>query len=362
MRILIVSHPPIEERFGAAQLALGLAFGLRESGHDVRVWSPSTLLRESSAASADRRRGPALAELCAREGPFDVVDAPAIDISYLRGSGATLVARSVQPDLRYARIESIAALRRFPHRPSTWRQAAALLRRRAAIERGWRDASHVLCLGSLELEWMRARYPGLIAKMSTYIAAPLPVRRASALVIRAARNPERRGAGRNRFVWIGRWTTHKGTEALVRWMVANAGESQTWTVTLAGCGLVNDRRIAKLVASGRVEIVPEFASDDWVRLLGDQDAGLFTSQVEGWGLSLQEMLEIGLPVFATHAGAAADLEGYFPTQLRRFPPDLTAGPVSLASDPLSPDYLRRFEWRSIAREYLDRIGRAGVSS
>lgn len=37
------------------------------------------------------------------------------------------------------------------------------------------------------------------------------------------------------------------------------------------------------------------------------DAGLFTSEAEGWGLSLNEMLESDMPVFATEVGGVRDL-------------------------------------------------------
>src|SRR5690606_25128535 len=41
MRILIVSHPPLRGELGAAQMAIGLAEGLRELGHEALAWSPA---------------------------------------------------------------------------------------------------------------------------------------------------------------------------------------------------------------------------------------------------------------------------------------------------------------------------------
>lgn len=208
---------------------------------------------------------------------------------------------------------------------------------------------------------MRATYPALSGKLSSYVAAPLPARRLTALEIRTNRFAEERSPSRLRFLWIGRWTAHKGTEALLRWIGASNDETRKWSLTIAGCGMLTDRKVVELVSRGVITIVPEFDSGEWSRLLRDHDAGLFTSRVEGWGLSLQEMLECGLPVFATQAGAAADLGNFFPTQLRRFPPDLVTGRVSLLPDPLNPGYLRRFDWSRIASEYLYQVERTGHS-
>lgn len=351
MRILLVSHPPLEVRFGAAQLTLGLAEGLRSLGHDVVTWSATRELEAAGEEPGERARNRVLARWL-RHGPgFDVIDVPAIDASFLPSSEAVIVARSVQPELLYAEAESLAALRRHPLRFSTWRQLLLLPGRRARVIRGWRRSSLILCLGSLESAWMRRVYPELSGRVSSYVAAPLPARRLAALDLRSRR--ERRAS--RRALWIGRWSAQKGTDTLVSWLTSIPGSSKDWMVTLAGCGRPDDPALADLVASGRVAVRPEFEDSDWIRLLDEHDAGLFTSRVEGWGLGVQEMLEAGLPVFATRVGAVPDLEPHFPSQLRPFPPTSPPPDLEPHREPMRREYLETFDWVSIARQYVDDV-------
>ena len=72
--------------------------------------------------------------------------------------------------------------------------------------------------------------------------------------------------------------------------------------------------------------------------------------MEGWGLNLNEMLESGLPVYATRAGAVDDLEPYFPSSLRSFPPPERIEPAPL-EDLEANGYFQRFTWGAIARDY-----------
>jgi len=85
-------------------------------------------------------------------------------------------------------------------------------------------------------------------------------------------------------------------------------------VTVAGCGEVRSRELLAWERRGRVDLVPEFDAAGLGEMLRRHEAGLFTSPVEGWGLSIQEMLEAGLPVFACRAGGVPDLEPYFAGQ------------------------------------------------
>jgi hypothetical protein len=66
------------------------------------------------------------------------------------------------------------------------------------------------------------------------------------------------------------------------------------------------------------------------------------------------MLESGLPVFATEAGAVPDLRPYFPRSLRPFPPPAHPEPAPL-EDLAANGYFERFTWPAIAREYERQI-------
>jgi hypothetical protein len=123
------------------------------------------------------------------------------------------------------------------------------------------------------------------------------------------------------------------------------------SATIAGCGALARQEVsAAWQACGRVRIVESYRRHELVSLLASHDVGLFTSEVEGWGLSLAEMLESGLPVYATEAGAVPDLRPFFPSSLRplpipRLPP--TGPPEDLAAS----GYLARFDWDVIAADY-----------
>jgi glycosyltransferase involved in cell wall biosynthesis len=125
-------------------------------------------------------------------------------------------------------------------------------------------------------------------------------------------------------------------------------------LTIAGCGTGAEKDCpADLLKSGQVRIVPSFKREALYSLLAEHDAGLFTSKVEGWGLSLNEMLESGMEVFATAAGATSDLQPFFNT-LRPFPPPLNFMPESPTSE-VGIVYYETFNWAEIARKYVTLI-------
>jgi glycosyltransferase involved in cell wall biosynthesis len=344
MRILVLSHPALNAEAGAAQTALCLAAALRERGHDAVAWSPEPLPAGGSRALWRRQRA-AIERFVMANAPFDVIDSPAITATPgLAGCCVRLVVRSVQPELRYLFHAARADVLRLPT-PRALRHALSALPRAAAIRRGWHLAHRILCLGSLELEWMRRRYPRWIHKLGFYVSAPEPEQRDALLRVRRERVAPAR---LRRFLWIGRWSAHKGTGRLVRF-IRRQLPSLGAQLTIAGCSELDGRQRSQLAAPG-VTIVPTFTRQELPQLLGEHDAGLFTSDIEGWGLGLVEMLESGMPVFATLAGATADLRPYFPRSLRSFPPAPDEAPAAV-EDLRTNGYLDRFTWERIAADY-----------
>ena len=257
-----------------------------------------------------------------------------------------VVARSVQPELLYQQVERRE--RRLVARSPLRKTAEAAVGRAfsRSVVAGWRRAGVVLCLGSSEARWMRERYPWTAPKLAVYGNALAAADQEALAAVRRARRPR---SGGTRFLWMGRWVPHKGTRLLVQFLAGWPARNDTFT--LAGCG---DEALKDcppgLVADGRVRVVPSFTRRDLPGLLAEHDAGLFTSEVEGWGLSLNEMLEAGLPVYAVEAGGVEDLQPFFPLDLRPFPPPL--GPVSPAGDdPAMTGYYERFTWARIAERY-----------
>jgi len=84
-------------------------------------------------------------------------------------------------------------------------------------------------------------------------------------------------------------------------------------------------------------------------------AGLFTSRAEGWGLVLNEMVESGLPVYATAAGGVEDIQCTVGSFIQSFPPTLGARPPSPPAEEARARYEARFRWPAIAARYMESI-------
>lgn len=344
MRLLLVTHPPLDGRLGAAQLALELGGALRERGHEVTLWSTT-----EATAAAGLPYGPAAEEhlllALLRGSTFDAIDIPATSLTPAVAARGFTIARSFQPELQYLRADLLADLRRAsPRLPAhLWRA----LRQRRRLLRGWRLADRILCLGTLERDWMARRYPQWNSKLFSYGAAPARLGHDALVALRAAR---RAPASDGRILWLGRWAAHKGT-ALLRRLVETRGELRRRGLTLAGCGDAPARRWPRdWFTRGIVRVVPDFAPAELPTLLAQHAVGLFTSTSEGWGLSLSEMLESGMTVYATDAGAVRDLRAYFPDTLRPLAAEerFAAHPPEALHE---TGYLSTFTWPAIAARY-----------
>lgn len=352
MRILLVSHPPLTAELGAAQIALHLAAALRERGHDARAFSPEPLPPDTRWWNLWKRQAEGVERWAESHGPFDVIDTPAISATGRLSRCGALVTRSVQPELRYLWQDVRNDLARRPS-PRAMANALLSLRRAEAIEAGWSRAGAILCLGSLELEWMRRLFPAWRDKLGLYVCALSREERESLTDVRRSR--EEPPGGGTRFLWIGRWSAQKGPRKLLRFLRGRIASHPADTFTIAGCGPAAERELpAAWLRSGRVQVIPAFPRAELPALLAGHDAGLFTSAVEGWGLSLTEMLEAGLTVFATEAGAVADLRPYFPGSLRPFPPPAEIAPAPL-EDLAANGYYERFSWPAIAASWEEQV-------
>jgi glycosyltransferase involved in cell wall biosynthesis len=353
MRILLVSHPPLSAELGAAQVALNLAEALRARGHDAQAWSPEPMPPGTNAWNLWLRQTRGIERFAESQGPFDVIDVPAISASARLARHGLVVARSTQPELRYLYLGIRSDLARRPS-PRALVNAALGIPRAAAIVGGWRRAGRILCQGSLELAWMRRRFPGWTGKLGLWVCSLSPRDRAALAAVRDSRRSEQRDEGGVRFLWIGRWSSQKGTSRLLRWIGERITAQPLDSCTIAGCGPAAERSVpAEWLRSGWIRIVPAFSRLELPALLAEHDAGLFTSDVEGWGLSLNEMLEAGLTVYATPAGGVADLQPFWDGRLRPFPPP--PGPPEEGPEPDLDGYFSYFSWPEIARRYEEEV-------
>jgi glycosyltransferase involved in cell wall biosynthesis len=259
--------------------------------------------------------------------------------------------RSVQPELSYlahnlrgglARPSPSFALAAFDAPLLAWR-----------VVRGLHAGSAVLCLTDSEVEDWARRFPRLRSRLKRYRVAPSVEEQRLLRDVAHKRPHGPRGA--TRFLWIGRWARHKGTHLLApftcRWLEGHPAD----TLTIGGCGDSPDADLRELSRIPRVRLLPTFRRSELPELLISHDIGLFTSVSEGWGLSLNEMLESGMPVYATNAGGVPELRNYFRSQLRPFPPHggLDLGPPD---NPTISGYDNDFAWATIAERYEKTAG------
>jgi glycosyltransferase involved in cell wall biosynthesis len=351
----MVTYGPLSAEMGASQVALNLAGALSARGHEVIAWSPGPVppgVRWWRDWLWRRRR---LEDYLDTAPPFDVIDLPPLAISRRIARHAPLVARRVQPDLLYFLVEARASLRQAASAPLiTAAHLAHGARLGAAVVRGWRQASLILCLGTAEREWMGRHFPRTRPRLAHYFNTVGRQEQEELSRLRRARPPAPPGPGL-RFLWIGRWSGHKGTARLVRFLVRRAAARPRDSFTIAGAGPAAGESLpAELLAGGRVRIVPSFPRAELSALLSNHDAGLFTSVAEGWGLSLNEMLESGMPVFATATGGVRDLRPYFPKTLLPFPPPLDLDLAGYRETDLHR-YYQHFTWEAIAERYEEEV-------
>lgn len=358
MRILIACHAPLQRELGAAQISLNLADALRTLGHSVCVWSPWPLPPGTSWVNVEFRMSRKLGDFLRTES-FDLVDCPAVLTRprFLKPS-VQWICRSVQPDILYI-WEKLRGRRRTS--PVALAKTAVVASRDAVIigliYRGWSLAKIIMCLGEIERAWMARVFPWLKPKLRAYDAAISAAEGAELEAVRRARRQWRPGEP-IRYLWIGRWTEHKGTCELVAFLKKRLVVGAEEQFTVAGCGVLGEQALAPLRASGRVQVIPTFTRAELPKLLASHHAGLFTSRVEGWGLVLNEMVQSGLPLYATPAGGVHELRGVLGPSVQSFPPPLRAGPPPLPTEDARNQYLARFRWESIAKRYLEAVAGA----
>ena len=194
-------------------------------------------------------------------------------------------------------------------------------------------------------------FPQWRAKTSFYRPALTIEESASLERVREARAPWR-GPGVS-FLWLGRWSAHKGTRRLSRFVRERLQARPMDRVTIAGCGELHGLPFPdEWLAQGRVRVIAGYPRSELGSLLAQHDVGLFTSDVEGWGISLNEMIESGMPVYATEAGGVSDLRELCPGCILPFPPPAQIDVNALrAGMVVSREYYAACDWDHVAVAY-----------
>jgi glycosyltransferase involved in cell wall biosynthesis len=363
MRILMICVCPLLPELGAAQAHINLASALRGLGHSVRLWSPHPMPQGMHWTAELREIRRKLRETVLRAGDeFDIVDCSphlvALARGWSRGTKPKWIARSVQPDLLYfwesLRLEAEA-------RKVDVRRTAALATLGAGVSAlvvaGWNASEVVMSLGSTERAWMNHAFPWLRSKLRSYENAVAEEDRSGLAAVRRHRQHSSPN-GSVRYIWIGRWSAHKGISTLMRFLRERIDGGTSDAFTIAGCGPDGEKALRPLIACGRVRVVPIFSRSELPELLAAHDAGLFTSHVEGWGLALNEMVEAGLPIYATTAGGVSEIRSVVGSFIGTFPPPHGATPPPPLTDEAFARYDARFRWSAIAERYVASISTA----
>jgi glycosyltransferase involved in cell wall biosynthesis len=355
LRILIVTHAPLLPEFGAAQMAINLGQAFKELGHEVILWSPHPIPQEIKQWNRSSYMQEKLISYLETQDPFNVIDCPPIFITKSIKKDSIVVSRHVQPDLLYIlsslNIDCDTNWKGFLNFPV---RLFISLSQATSIICGWFIADHIFCLGTVELRWMIKWFPFLTGKLTAYFNAISENEQESLKKIREVRNIER--LSHVRFLWIGRWVRHKGVRELESFISSWLLDRPQDSFTIAGCGDYKlCKSLLKLKKMEQVSIVPSFSRAMLLKLLENHDIGLFSSHVEGWGLSLNEMLESGMPIFATSTGGVLDLKQLLGNSIFDFPPNLHMVNKVMNKNTFNDIYYKYFSWNSIASLYLKKV-------
>ncbi|MFM5994083.1 MAG: glycosyltransferase family 4 protein [Dolichospermum sp.] len=338
-------------------MAINLAAALRLQGHDVTLWSPHpmpNLNRWWEHLQTIQLMRLKLDAFLDTQEPFDIIDCFGVLITKKVAKSALVVARSVQPDILYILYGLLnpqqKGLKKILLLPFDCFFGLANI---FLLLQGWSRSNYILCLGSLELEWMNKWFPWWRGKLLFYLNALSEDEQIELTKIRLNRH-QKDGVG-IKFIWIGRWAAHKGIKELVEFILKRAVSNTEDIFTIAGCGTMAEKYFPpELIKSDKLKIIPSFERSELFSLLANHDVGLFTSKVEGWGLVLNEMLESGMPVFATKAGGVCDLYPFFET-LMSFPVPPQFIPKFLSSSEKLELYYSSFSWQRVAEIYTSQI-------
>jgi glycosyltransferase involved in cell wall biosynthesis len=353
MRVVIASTGALSRELGTGQVHGSLADGLRALGHDVHIWTP-TLLTPGHWTVGPFRLREQWREYVRTLGGVDVVDSPPILASARDGHSARWVCRSTQPDILYtletARDQRASSFVGVARATMLVGLAAALA---ATFYEAWTVSDVIMCHTRSECRRVARACPWIRAPMATWDGALSDADRAALDAVRRARQPRPAGSP-TRYLWVGRWVAAKGTRRLLEFLAERLAETRD-EFTVAGCGEAGVEALARLTHWPRLRVVPSFTRAELPALLARHDAGLFTSEAEGWGLVLNEMIEAGMPVYATDAGGVEALRAILPESLPAFPP-----PIGAELPPPPPDdayrrYHERFSWKAVTARYLEAL-------
>ncbi len=386
MRILMMMHMPWKREFGAARVQMELAEEFQALGHHVEKFDyQDAFPAKASCRLAERLRpqffsSRAVAFVKSHGSRFDVIDANHGNLPLPKKAlnfEGVLVARSNGLYAFYEEFDRTMPVSRNP--PATnWKShlhgaIATLARRRTGSYplKSLQHADLITLLTDDEFKYVSENLH--LGGKARVIPNGLSEQRHSSLRRCALPAAERLSA--QTIVFIGAWGPRKGANdwgQIVR-QVRQRCPSARFLFLGTGFGSDVVLRDLELPPSDWLKIVPEFASDDLPQLIANTTVGALPSYIEGFPISVLELMAAGIPV------AAYDVPGPR-AMLRRIgrpllsPPGNAEAFAALLSSLLALPTLeyerlaadcqaiaQAFRWREIAAKTLACYQEAGSS-
>ena len=363
MRVLMCSPNPLVRELGAPKVLIELAEAMREVGVACDVIEPRDYGATAARADAARteRRSKLRAYLRAHAPRYDVVDYDHEELPFPRADfdpRPLMVARSVL---------LVRHLRTIPTADGRWGLLSRLFNYPAARRRHAAAGVtlHEADLINVSNEDDKECLIRMSCRPEKVVVLPygLSGARREALLHGCGHDVP---AGEPRVAFVGTFDARKGACDFPKIVAAVCQAVPTARFRLLGTsGRYSTeqqvRRFFPAALQKRLEIVPQFASDELPALLRDCAVGVFPSYYEGFGFGVLEMLAAAIPVIAY---AAPGPPMMLPADWLVRPGDVGAMSTKLVAllrdrDALGRERVRArerskpFDWSDIARRTID---------
>jgi glycosyltransferase involved in cell wall biosynthesis len=299
MRILFVSHAPLQKELGASKVVIELAEEMQRLGWACHLTSLMELVPGPIRGGSDIYAVALREHLRRHASEYDVVDYDHAYLPYPRSdfSPKTLfVARSV------LLAHHLAALRLSSDTSLTNRLRALVAGKRGRIplqdvvgraQKTIREADLVnVANHGDEATLVR----GGVSK-DKIVVLPYGLSRERRLLFDQPTTTVRDDA---RIAFVGTFDPRKGAGDLPEIVSAILSELPHASFCLLGTGVPKAEVLARFPSRvrGRIEVIPQYPAGTLHELLAPCSMGIFPSYLEGFGFAILEMLAAGLPVIA----------------------------------------------------------------
>ena len=323
MRVLLLSNVPMIRELGAGRLQLEAAEELRRGGHDVETFDEHNAFRERERRRLRRFRSREFASRARafiRENAwrFDVIDALEGNLPYPKHD---LQFRGLLAVRSTGHYETYRAYREYERTRWPDRVPGTIVGQ--SLHRWWTSPRNDrACALSLE-------YADLIRIVNTDEQAQVTNRLGLGsktlllhdglpdehlVRLKDERETTQARLARSEVVFVGSWCLRKGSADWGQIIRTTRRLSPEARFLFLGTGVGESEVLRDLGMSPSdwIRVVPTFVSDELPHLVSGCTVGALPSYVEGYPLSVIELLASGIPVAVYDAPGSRDLMGPFP--------------------------------------------------